>query len=795
MDGTLSEGEVEDAKIEDEYDLFNTETTRPTVFKSMRLPSSRSMIGAINAKCSSEPSLASPSSPRTNFLSDKIEGEDTSTTSSPSKLAISRIDMNEKDAIDDIYPKKLSRGISRATDNVNLVSKARNELAHDFQLSSRGSRVLSIDKGSSLIDAPEYTFTLPDLSIHSPDFAEFLEKDLIEKSSLVSLEGANRLNWWYNQGICQRLLPLATTGDGNCLLHAASLGMWGFHDRLLTLRKALHIILGSTRYSESFYRRWRHQTSISNEAAGLKLCEEEWEKEWNSLLKMSSSEPRFRGSNTATSDEPSTKTAVLSGGKKSEKSSSDFQSNVYESLEEVHILGLAHVLMRPIIVIADTVLKDVTGEPFAPIPFGGIYLPIEIDPSTCYKSPLCLTYDAAHFSALVAIDQETFADKTPPLPTAIPLVDSENKLLPLQFIIDPGMTVDWKEMSNEQELNDESKIILLRKYLDIVEVKNPKAETKGPETKNDSDIKETSGSCEKNVVEEINVEKTEEQGIEVEKSMTLPAQLDTTTSHSGTARSTRSCPAESSPSKSHKNKALQQWRVIRHRFGSLGRSFRKSFRRSYTSLSKRGTSFRKSFRKALGRNKPDAQSDSKLVALPSSSSHHTTLAPSSNNSSTILCAILNTEKRHDYHEEMIRNYLITARIRFLNHQKEKKSSSTSSSNSAAASPTHSSSSDSKEEDEKADGVDSHFASQCVNSGCDSFGTSETSYLCLKCFNEQKKEMMTNIASTNIDDRNTENTSGGDRLSSAEELAQLERQKLGSCENLISSSYTSPSLTC
>ena len=25
-------------------------------------------------------------------------------------------------------------------------------------------------------------------------------------------------------GICQRLIPMATTGDGNCLLHAASLG-------------------------------------------------------------------------------------------------------------------------------------------------------------------------------------------------------------------------------------------------------------------------------------------------------------------------------------------------------------------------------------------------------------------------------------------------------------------------------------------------------------------------------------------------------------------------------------------
>lgn len=34
-----------------------------------------------------------------------------------------------------------------------------------------------------------------------------------------------RLNWWVSvDPTCQRLLPLATTGDGNCLLHAASLG-------------------------------------------------------------------------------------------------------------------------------------------------------------------------------------------------------------------------------------------------------------------------------------------------------------------------------------------------------------------------------------------------------------------------------------------------------------------------------------------------------------------------------------------------------------------------------------------
>ena len=56
------------------------------------------------------------------------------------------------------------------------------------------------------------------------EYRAFLEKDLIELSSLVSLEGSGRLNWWAETETCQRLWPLATSGDGNCLLHAASLG-------------------------------------------------------------------------------------------------------------------------------------------------------------------------------------------------------------------------------------------------------------------------------------------------------------------------------------------------------------------------------------------------------------------------------------------------------------------------------------------------------------------------------------------------------------------------------------------
>ena len=67
---------------------------------------------------------------------------------------------------------------------------------------------------------------------------------------------------------------------------------------------------------------------------------------------------------------------------------------------------LAHVLRRPIIVIAKSMLTDIDGEAIAPIPFGGIYLPLECAPSDCHRSPLLLTYDAAHFSALVWMDSD-----------------------------------------------------------------------------------------------------------------------------------------------------------------------------------------------------------------------------------------------------------------------------------------------------------------------------------------------------------------------------------------------------
>ncbi|XP_030875507.1 OTU domain-containing protein 7B [Leptonychotes weddellii] len=142
---------------------------------------------------------------------------------------------------------------------------------------------------------------------------------------------------------------------------------------------------------------------------------------------------------------------------------------VYESLEEFHVFVLAHVLRRPIVVVADTMLRDSGGEAFAPIPFGGIYLPLEVPASQCHRSPLVLAYDQAHFSALVSMEQKENAKEQ----AVIPLTDSEHKLLPLHFAVDPGKGWEWGKDDNDNVrlasviLSLEVKLHLLHGYMNV----------------------------------------------------------------------------------------------------------------------------------------------------------------------------------------------------------------------------------------------------------------------------------------------------------------------------------------
>ncbi|XP_078390251.1 OTU domain-containing protein 7B isoform X2 [Cetorhinus maximus] len=316
------------------------------------------------------------------------------------------------------------------------------------------------------LETPICTFQLPDLTVYREDFRSFIERDLIEQSMLVALEQAGRLNWWANvDASCQRLLPLATTGDGNCLLHAASLGMWGFHDRDLMLRKALYSLMEKGAEKEALKRRWRWQQTQQNKESGLVYTEEEWQKEWNELIKLASSEPRIHygtngsgcGGRLANSTFPALNSVDSS------------EEPVYESLEEFHVFVLAHVLRRPIVVVADTMLRDSGGEAFAPIPFGGIYLPLEVSANKCHRSPLVLAYDQAHFSALVSMEQrETSKEQA-----VIPLTDSEHKLLPVHFAVDPGKDWEWGQDDNDNvrlasvTLSLEAKLHLLHTYMSV----------------------------------------------------------------------------------------------------------------------------------------------------------------------------------------------------------------------------------------------------------------------------------------------------------------------------------------
>lgn len=73
------------------------------------------------------------------------------------------------------------------------------------------------------------------------------------------------------------------------------LGMWGFHDRQLTLRKLLHDALTNGASAESLKRRWRCQQSSVYRQCSLVLSEDEWNGDWSYLLQLSSAEPRSVG--------------------------------------------------------------------------------------------------------------------------------------------------------------------------------------------------------------------------------------------------------------------------------------------------------------------------------------------------------------------------------------------------------------------------------------------------------------------------------------------------------------------
>ncbi|XP_062980681.1 tumor necrosis factor alpha-induced protein 3 [Elgaria multicarinata webbii] len=267
-----------------------------------------------------------------------------------------------------------------------------------------------------------YTVEMFRMCQFCPQFQEILQKALLDQATQTSLERQRKLNWCRE---VKKLMPLKTNGDGNCLMHAASQYMWGVQDVDLVLRKTLFSALREAD-TRNFKLRWQRETLKSQEFVATGLCYDtrNWEDEWENLIKMASAE-----------------TSVAQRGLQ------------YNALEEIHIFVLANILRRPIIVVADKMLRSLqSGSSFSPLNVGGIYLPLHWPAEECYRYPIVLAYDSMHFTPLVVLK-----DSGPEI-RAVPLVSCERgrfEDLKVHFLTD----------SEERE-----KEKLLRDYLMVIEI-------------------------------------------------------------------------------------------------------------------------------------------------------------------------------------------------------------------------------------------------------------------------------------------------------------------------------------
>uniref|UniRef100_A0A4W5NKZ1 ubiquitinyl hydrolase 1 n=1 Tax=Hucho hucho TaxID=62062 RepID=A0A4W5NKZ1_9TELE len=230
-----------------------------------------------------------------------------------------------------------------------------------------------------------YTLEMIGMSQFPQAFQQVIQAAILDRAMQSSLEQEKKLNWCRE---VKKMVPLRTNGDGNCLLHAASQYMLGVQDTDLVLRKALHRVLKETD-TGNFRARFQTELLQSQEftQTGLRYSTMNWEEEWEKIIKMASPV----------------------------SSSNGLQ---FDSLEDMHIFILSNILRRPIIVIADQVLRSMRScSSFSPLNVGGIYLPLHWPPRECYKYPIVLGYDSQHFAPLI-----TIKDSGPEI-RAVPLIN------------------------------------------------------------------------------------------------------------------------------------------------------------------------------------------------------------------------------------------------------------------------------------------------------------------------------------------------------------------------------------
>ena len=261
---------------------------------------------------------------------------------------------------------------------------------------------------------PAFTVRYPtiDASQYPARFVEFVAANLTDRYAKDTLEKEFRCLNWIRE--CTHLVPLYTTGDGNCLLHAASLAMWGFEDKDFVLRNALYESLTTAgRNTNTLQDRCRISVSSMLRDLHVNMSDNDWLLEWQQIVNQ----------------------ARLNS------------SGYHQSLEESHIFVLANILRRPIIVYGVPKARSFnTGGTMQNINFHGIYLPLLWGSQLCHKPPLCLGYGMGHFTALVPAGN-------PQQQLTVPLTDDMGRILPIRFLL---------------EAEERNTTYLLEQYLDVI---------------------------------------------------------------------------------------------------------------------------------------------------------------------------------------------------------------------------------------------------------------------------------------------------------------------------------------
>uniref|UniRef100_A0A0B7BKC8 ubiquitinyl hydrolase 1 n=1 Tax=Arion vulgaris TaxID=1028688 RepID=A0A0B7BKC8_9EUPU len=181
------------------------------------------------------------------------------------------------------------------------------------------------------------------------------------------LEDSRSINWFPH---AVELFPVCVSKDGNCLLHAASVAVWGVEDSQNTLRD---LMLMTVKNNHNFKKRWWSQ--LMRNLQSLEINQPEvLNREWDDVIRSISD----LGSSSLSIAVP------------------------HRFLEGIHIYILANILRRPIIIVTNGPARSLSGFELQENHISGLYLPLEWAPIECCKTPIILGYSFSHFCPLIS---------------------------------------------------------------------------------------------------------------------------------------------------------------------------------------------------------------------------------------------------------------------------------------------------------------------------------------------------------------------------------------------------------